>query len=138
MKFFTPQKLSELAKLTDSRLIGSDSAVLGINEIHKVESGDITFVDHPKYYDKALESAASFVIINKEVAIPAGKSLLFNEDPFSAYIKIVNRFRPFEPCPKSISDSAKIGIGTFIQPGTFIGNHVRIGNNCIIHSNVSI
>jgi UDP-3-O-[3-hydroxymyristoyl] glucosamine N-acyltransferase len=138
MKFFTPQKLSELAKLTESRVIGSDSAVLGINEIHKVETGDITFVDHPKYYDKALQSAASFVIINKEVTVPAGKSLLFNEDPFSAYIKIVNRFRPFEPCPKNISDSASIGTGTVIQPGTFVGNHVKIGGNCIIHSNVSI
>jgi UDP-3-O-[3-hydroxymyristoyl] glucosamine N-acyltransferase len=138
MKFFTPQKLSELAKLTDSRLIGNDSPVLGINEIHKVEKGDITFVDHPKYYDKALASAASFVIINKEVPVPAEKSLLYNEDPFSAYIKIVNRFRPFEPCPKNISDSATIGTGTVIQAGTFIGNHVKIGSSCIIHSNVSI
>jgi UDP-3-O-[3-hydroxymyristoyl] glucosamine N-acyltransferase len=138
MKFSSPQKLSDLATLTNSRLIGSDNAVEGINEIHKVEKGDITFVDHPKYYDKALESAASFVIINKEVIVPIGKSLLYNEDPFSAYIKIVNRFRPFEPCSKNISDTATIGEGTIIQPGTFIGNHVRIGRNCIIHSNVSI
>src|SRR5436189_5874163 len=117
MKFPSPVSLEDLAKLTGARIVSrTNVAVSGINEIHKVEKGDITFVDHPKYYDKALESAASFVIINKEVEAPKGKALLYNDDPFSAYIKIVNRFRPFEASAKSISDSATIGEGTIIQP----------------------
>ena len=110
----------------------------GINEIHRVENGDITFVDLPKYYDKALQSAASFVIINKEVEIPKGKALLFHADPFSVYVSIVKHFRPFQPSNKSISSSATVGEGTVLQPGVFVGNHVRIGKNCVIHSNVSI
>lgn len=139
MKFPVPQSLSELAKLTASEIIGDGSrSVSGINEIHKVENGDITFVDHPKYYDKALNSAATFIIINKKIEAPAGKALLFCDDPFKAYNTIVKKFRSFEPCKKNISDSAVIGDGTVIQPGVFIGNHVRIGKQCIIHSNVSI
>ena len=139
MKFQKAKSPEEIASIIGAQLKGKSTyAVTGINEIHMVEPGDITFVDHPKYYDKALESAASFVIINKEVEAPKGKSLLYNDDPFSAYIKIVNRFRPFEPSAKSISDSATIGEGTIIQQGTFVGNHVVIGKNCIIHSNVSI
>ena len=139
MKFSSPQKLSELAKLTSSRVIGdAHKLVHGINEIHKVEEGDITFVDHPKYYDKALESAATFVIINKEVNVPEGKALLYHEDPFTVYVSIVKHFRPFEPSSSMISPSAEIGKGTVIQPGAFIGNHVRIGSNCVIHANVSI
>jgi hypothetical protein len=43
--------------------------VFGINEIHKVSKGDLTFVDTPKYYDKVLKSAASFIIINKSISI---------------------------------------------------------------------
>ena len=139
MKFSTPQKLSELAKLTSSRIIGEEMKLVhGINEIHKVEAGDITFVDHPKYYEKALHSAATFIIINKEVPVPEGKSLLFHNDPFSVYVGIVKHFRPFEPAAKPVSDSSVIGQGTVIQPGAFIGNHVKIGSNCVIHSNVSI
>ena len=46
-----------------------------------VEAGDITFVDHPKYYDKALNSKATIVIINKEVDWPEGKALIFSECP---------------------------------------------------------
>jgi len=139
MKFSSPQKLSDLAKLTSSRIIGDEQKVVhGINEIHKVEEGDITFVDHPKYYDKALQSEATFIIINKEVKVPEGKALLYHEDPFTVYVAIVNHFRPFKHSPSSISPTAVIGHGTVIQPGAFIGNHVKIGSNCIIHANVSI
>jgi UDP-3-O-[3-hydroxymyristoyl] glucosamine N-acyltransferase len=139
MKFPSPQKLSDLARLTSSRIIGDDQKLVhGVNEIHKVEEGDITFVDHPKYYDKALQSAATFIIINKEVKVPEGKALLFHEDPFSVYVNIVKHFRPFQPSAASISPTAVIGAGTVIQPGAFIGNNVKIGSNCIIHSNVSI
>lgn len=139
MKFSVPQSLSDLAKITSSSVIGDGSMnVLGINEIHKVEPGDITFVDHPKYYDKALNSAATFIIINIKAEVPKGKALLFCEHPFDAYNAIVKHFRSFEPAVKNISDTAQIGEGTIIQPGAFIGHHVKLGKNCIIHSNVSI
>jgi len=139
MKFSSPQKLAYLAQLTSARIIGDEQKlVTGINEIHKVEEGDITFVDHPKYYDKALQSGATFIIINKEVSAPAGKALLFHDDPFTVYVSIVNHFRPFQSSAKFISDTAAIGAGSVIQPGAFIGNHVKIGSGCVIHSNVSI
>ena len=78
MKLENPISIGELAKMVDGKVIGDEnSLVKGINEIHRVEVGDLTFVDHPKYYDKALNSAASYVIINKMVDAPAGKSLIF-------------------------------------------------------------
>jgi UDP-3-O-[3-hydroxymyristoyl] glucosamine N-acyltransferase len=139
MKFPSPVPLSELAKLTGTTIVGSiDIPVTGINEIHKVENGDITFVDHPKYYDKALNSDATFIIINKEVEAPKGKALLISKDPFTSYITIVKKFRTFNQAVQNISATAKIGNGTIIQPGVFIGDHVIIGKGCIIHSNVSI
>ena len=116
----------------------SDFSVQGINEIHMVESGDLTFVDHPKYYDKALNSAATTILINKEVECPKGKALIISDSPFDDYMKLVNYFRPFEAVQSMISPTAEIGENTIIQPGTFIGNHVKIGKNCIIHANVSI
>ena len=139
MQFPSPVSLQWIAKFINAKLVSnSNEPATGINEIHKVEKGDLVFVDHPKYYDKCLNSAASFIIINKETNVPQGKALFIVEDPFEAYCKIVNHFRPFVATNKMISDSALIGEGTFIYPGAFIGNHETIGKNCIIHPNTSI
>ncbi len=139
MRFDKPVPLSEIAALIDAELVGNTTAMAtGINEIHRVEPGDLVFVDHPKYYDTCIQSAASFIIINKKVEVPAGKSLLVTSDPFEAYLTIVDHFRPFRASHKTISDSAIIGTGTIIMPGAFIGNNVTIGNNCVIHPNVTI
>jgi len=139
MKFNKSYTLGEVSKLIKAEHIGdSYFEIKGINEIHNVEFGDITFVDHPKYYDKALNSNASVIIINKKVTCPKGKALIISKDPFSDYNKIIQHFRTFIPSSEAISKSAKIGKGTSIQANVFIGENVVIGNNCIIHSNVSI
>ncbi|EMY81544.1 UDP-3-O-(3-hydroxymyristoyl) glucosamine N-acyltransferase LpxD [Psychroflexus gondwanensis ACAM 44] len=139
MKFPQPQTLLEISRLINSEFIGDQHfEIQGINEIHVVEEGDIVFVDHPKYYDKALESKASVILINKTVDCPEGKALLISEDPFSDFNKITRHFSPFTAADAQISKTASIGHNTVIQPNVFIGNHVKIGNNCIIHSNVSI
>lgn len=139
MKFPKPHTLKEIAQLIDCSFIGDNGfPVLGMNEIHVVESGDIVFVDHPKYYDKALNSAATIILINKEVNCPEGKALLVSDDPFRDFNKLTNHFKPFQVSNNSISTSAEIGKNTVIQPNSFIGHNVIIGNNSIIHSNVSI
>lgn len=140
MKFPSPVSGQWIAELIGAEVLGNRlSFATGMNEIHRVEKGDVCFVDHPKYYDKCLNSAASFIIINtKEVSIPDGKTLLVVGEPFEAYLKIVNHFRPFVPSEKAISDSSNIGAGTVIMPNAFIGNHVTIGKDCIIHPNVAI
>ena len=139
MKFDKTYTLKEISKLIDSEYIGSDDfPVYGMNEIHVVEQGDIVFVDHPKYYDKALNSAATVVLINKKVECPEGKALLVSDDPFRDFNKLSRHFNPFKIAQKSLADSAKVGTNSIIQPNVFLGNNVTIGNNCIIHSNVSI
>lgn len=131
--------LREIAALIGAEYVGDpDFPITGLNEIHKVEAGDITFVDHPKYYAKALKSAATIVLINMRVDCPEGKALLIHDDPFDAFIRIMRHFRPFEPQNQAISPSAEIGEGTCIMPGAFVGNHCRIGKNCVIHPNVTI
>ena len=139
MKFKTVQTLQQIAHLIDAKFVGDkDFKISGINEIHVVESGDIVFVDHPKYYTKALESAATTILINKEVKCPEGKTLLISDDPFRDFNKITKYFNPFISSKVSIAISAVIGEGTIVQPNVFIGNNVCIGRNCIIHPNVTI
>jgi len=139
MKFPFPYTLHEIASILEVEYVGApDFPVLGMNEIHVVQPGDIVFVDHPKYYEKALNSPATVVLINKKVSCPDGKALLISDDPFRDFNKLTQRFKPFQRAVQSISDSAKIGENTIIQPNVFIGNNVTIGANCVIHANVSI
>jgi len=139
MKFSKNYSLQEIATLLACEFIGDkDFQICGMNEIHVVEAGDIVFVDHEKYYDKALNSAATTILINKKVSCPQNKSLLISDDPFRDFNKLTLYFQPFIPSHSAISQSAIIGEGTVIQPNCFIGHDVTIGKNCVIHSNVSI
>lgn len=139
MKFPTPHSLEKIANIIGSDYVGdANFPVLGMNEIHVVQPGDIVFVDHPKYYDKALTSAATVILINKQVTCPEGKALLISDDPFRDFNKLTQHFKPFRSANSAISETAKIGEGTIIQPNVFIGNNVEIGENCLIYSNVCI
>ncbi len=139
MKLSNKQKLKDIAALINCEFEGNaDHIISGLNEIHMVEEGDIVFVDHPKYYDKALKSKATTILINKKVECPEGKALLVSDDPFRDYNKLVRHFYPVNYSQKQISDTAKIGINTVIMPGVYLGNNVTVGDNCVIHPNVVI
>jgi len=122
------------------KIIGNPNlTITGLNELHEVETGDITFVDHPKYYQRVLNSAATTIIINTDdVECPAGKTLIVHKCPFDAFNKLILSYRHFEPATAMVSPKAQIGEGTVIQPGAFVAEHVKIGKNCIIHANVTI
>lgn len=137
MRFPKTYHLENIAEIIGCSFVGApDFPVLGMNEIHVVQAGEIVFVDHPKYYDKALNSKATIILINKDVECPEGKALLISDDPFRDFNKLSTYFRPFQASSNAIAETAQIGEGTIIQPNVFVGNHVKIGKNCIIHANV--
>jgi len=140
MKFSQAVSIKWIAELVNAEIIGSAALhAYGINEIHKVEEGDLCFVDHPKYYETCLNSAATHIIINtKNVTIPEGKNILVVDEPFEAYLKIVNYFRPFHATKILQNENAVIGERTVVMPNVFIGKDVKIGNDCIIHPNVTL
>lgn len=141
MKFPQPITIDELIGIIkkDVTIKGNpNNKILGINELHSIVEGDLSFVDHPKYFERMLNSKAAVIFINKDVDCPEGKTLLITDDPLEAYLKVVAHYTHFTPQSEPIHPSAKIGEGTIIQPCTFIGENVVIGKNCIIHSNVSI
>jgi UDP-3-O-[3-hydroxymyristoyl] glucosamine N-acyltransferase len=141
MKFPSKLTVNQIVEIIKSEvtLKGElNNLISGINEIHSVESGDISFVDHPKYFDKVLNSNAIAIIINKDVEVPEGKTLFISQDPLRCYLDIVHHFVKFTPQNTAIHPDAKIGENTIIQPNVFIGENVSIGKNCIIHANVSI
>lgn len=139
MKFPKPHTLKEIATIISCDFVGdSDFPVLGMNEIHVVTPGDIVFVDHPKYYDKALESAATVVLINKKVECPEGKALLISDDPFRDFNKLTSYFKPFTAFAKAESSNNSLHGSAVIHPNAVLGNNVSIGSGSVIHANVVI
>lgn len=139
MKFKEPITAKQIAEWTNSEITGNENAMVsGLNEIHNVQPGDITFVDHEKYYDFTLQSPATFILINKKIAAPGGKTLLYNPNPFAAYNALAAKFKPELKSSQNISETSLIGEGSFVYPNAFIGQQVKIGKNCVIHPNVTI
>ena len=138
MTFQKPQTLKSIAELIGAKMIGSeDFEILGTNEIHRVKSGEIVFVNHPKYYEKALHSAATIILIDKEVDCPQGKALLVSDDPFRDFNVINKHFTRIYNFTTELHD-IEVGENTFIHPSAVLGNEVKIGKNCHIYPNVVI
>ena len=148
MKFDKAIPVKALAKqIGATDIIGDDTLnALGINEIHHVKKGDITFSDVQKYFDKALKSNATIIILNEKVeSIPEGKAVLVHPQPFEAYDSIVRTQRPFMPLSEAtragsinVADSAVVHESVVLEPNVVIGNHVRIGVGSYIQANAVI
>lgn len=139
MQLTTPLTATWLATFMQAQLIGDANATItGINEINRVQQGDIVFVDHPKYYDKCLQSEASIIIINKAVECPVGKALVVVSNPFEAYTKLCNYVRPHIHQTEAIHPTATIHPTAIIYPNVVIGAQVTIGEHTIIYPNVTI
>lgn len=138
MNFPQKQTLQSLAEFLGCRFVGApDHSVLGTNEIHCVREGELVFVNHPKYYDKALNSAATTILIDTETDCPEGKGLLISEDPFRDFNRINLHFGETSLF-NAKNTEAQIGENCNIHPSVTIGKNVQIGNNCTLYPNVVI
>ena len=138
MKLDTPVQASALASFIHGKLIGEDVEITGINEIHKVSAGDLTYADHPKFYDRALNSPGIVVLLDREPEDAKGKTLIIQEDTFVAFNRLLRHYRPYQPMSDRIHPSAQIGVDTVLEPGVTIGENVVLGKQCLIHANVVI
>lgn len=155
MKLATPLTLAAAAEFLGCRFDGPpDHLITGLNEIHMVGPGDLTFVDIEKYYARALESPATTVLINQAVSPPPGKGLLISEDPFRDYNRLTDWAQPRKPLDTSgqprlgrdvrigqhvvFGEDVEIGDGVEIGHHVVIGSHVRIGPHSLIQAGVSI
>lgn len=139
MKLQEPKTLKELAEFLNCEFSGDPAHLItGLNEIHRVEEGDVVFVDHPKYYDKALKSNATTILIDKEVECPEGKGLLISKHPFDDFNKLTKHFVPVRFLSSAIGQNSVVAESAQIYPNVTIGNDVTIGENVLIYPGVVI
>lgn len=139
MKFERAQTIQQIAEIIGATFVGNaDHLVTGLNEIHRVEAGDLVFVDHPKYYDKALASAATTILIDKEVPCPEGKGLIISTAPFDDYNRLALHFSPFTVPKSNHGANCVIDPSAQIHPNVVLGDNVKIGKDVILHPGVVI
>jgi len=139
MKLKKPHTLKEIAELIGCEFVGDPQHIVsGINEIHVVEHGDLVFVDHPKYYQKALTSAATTILIDQKVECPEGKGLIISTAPFDDFNKLTKHFAPFKSQSSNVGEDCEIDPSALIYPGAFIGHRVKIGKNVTVHPGACI
>lgn len=135
MKFPKPLSVLALATQFQAQIIGDSSLyATGINEIHKVETGDIVFADNAKYFQAALQSSATVIFLNESADCPSGKVILVMSDPFTAYDNLVRTYRPPVILQQQIHPTAQIHPSAIIEPGVIIGNQVVIGAHSYVHA----
>ncbi|RYM36004.1 UDP-3-O-(3-hydroxymyristoyl)glucosamine N-acyltransferase [Brumimicrobium glaciale] len=139
MKLQEPKTLKEIAEFLNCEFSGDPAHLItGLNEIHRVVEGDAVFVDHPKYYDKAIKSKATTILIDKEVDCPDGKGLLISKHPFDDFNKLTKHFKPVHFMSGPIGEDSQIADSAMIYPNVTIGNNVTIGENVLIYPGVVI
>ncbi len=163
----TSFELSDLAKKIDCTLIFPSAhparavQITGINAVGMAEEGELTFITHHRYKDKAMESKAAAVIVGSEIP-ELNKPQLVSKNPYASMAKAsslfylrTHAFKGQSPqafvhpeavvhpsatiFPWAYIDArAKIGKNTVIYPHVYIGLDAQIGDDCVIWPSTTI
>jgi len=155
MKFETPVPLEKITDQINAVFIQPENhMVLGKSELNVEENSDLIFVDHPKYFEKALHSKASTIIINARIELLEWKTIISSDRPFEDYNQLCKTYFPkktrntninqnIHPTPRignkvSLGSNVKISSDSQILPSTVISNNDQIGSTVIIGPNTVI
>lgn len=152
--------LGDIATLVDGQLAGDRTIVCsGANPPAEAMSDHVTMLDDPKHLAAVLQSDASAVVTTEAGIDFEGRSSIIVRDAHRAFAKIVAHFRP-PVCVSTLADGidssaqisetasihpsavigagVKIGPGTRIFPGVVVLPNVTIGEDCVVHSGVTL
>ncbi len=156
------KKISELAQLVDAHIIGDGEVeVHSVASLESAATGDIAYVDDPKFFEAAAKSKASCIIVRTDAELDLPCQLQVKK-PKLAFALVAEVLHPPKQRPPEIHSSAviadtadvalqvfvgafvcvgeksRVGSGTQIRAGAKIGDDVTIGTDCVIHPNVFI
>jgi UDP-3-O-[3-hydroxymyristoyl] glucosamine N-acyltransferase len=137
--------LAQIAREIKGRVVGDDAVLIkGVAGIKEAQTGDLTFLANPKYLPLAAVTAASAIIVGKDVLVE-GRTVVQTENPSVAFARVVSMIKEdLTPRisgvhPTALVDpSAVIAEGAGIGPHAVIEKNARIGRNTVICAGVFI
>ena len=158
-------KLRDIAEQLHCRLEGDGELdIVRVAPIQQAQPGDLTFVASARYLPELKTTRASAVILgtSKTGDPSAPCAVLKADDPYSAFARAVSLFAGVEPLAPGVDPlsavaedasigadvsigafvtvgaGATIGARTIVYPNVVIARGARIGEDCVIHSQVSL
>ena len=139
--------LKELAKLTDSIVIGDETIVIdNISALDKSNKTSISFLANKKYEKYLNSTKAAAIVVHKDTELKFGLTFLLSSDPYLVFAKLSSIFKTNSDDQKKIaissnafiSDSAEISKNVCIGPNSYIGPNCKLDEGVVIKANVSI
>jgi len=139
----TSATLAELAEYLGGQLVSpadGPTAISGVADLDTAQVGQISFVSDKTYLPKLAASAASAVVIAKDLAVD--RPAIVVDRPDLAFAALLERFAPPLPHPVGVHPSAivdgTLAAGVGIGPNVVIGAGSTVGERTVIHANVTI
>jgi UDP-3-O-[3-hydroxymyristoyl] glucosamine N-acyltransferase len=130
--------LADIARLIGGTILGDAGRVVtGIAAIESAGPDDVAFVANPRYVRCIPDSHAGAIICAPGTEAH-GKTLVWVDNPYLAYARLLRHFNPPPPEPGTIDERAHVGDDTRLGETVTIYPFVYIGNNCTIGDNVTI
>ncbi len=155
--------LAELAALVGGEVSGEGArAVAGVAPLETAGPDQISFFANKKYRAAFEASQAAAVVVERDVEVPAGRTVLRAPGAYLAFARISALFHPAAPVASGVSPQAavhptatvdataqvgpfvSIGPGAVVGPrtvlhaGVQLGAEVRVGADCLLYQNVVV
>lgn len=130
--------VQQLAVQIGGVVVGDANAVLtGFAPADNARAGDLTFAENEAYFTKAVQSAASAILVSGDFAAP-GKTLVRVPNARVAFAKVLPLFFP-EPSfaagvhPSAVvAASATVDASAHVGPFCVVGERAVIGARCVL------
>jgi len=137
-----------IAQMLSGRLVGpGDLTIDSLAEIDRAEPGQLTFIGNAQYAGKWAQSNASAAVVSSDIeAEPGeGRAFIVVDNADLAMASVLAAYEPARtPLPKGIhpsaliAESATIGKGCRIGPNCVVKPGVTLGQNTVLHANVTV
>lgn len=131
--------LQEIAYLIDADLKGDAAcSISGIMTLQNAQQGQISFLDNKRYLKYLANTQASAVILRAECLKLAPSNALVVADPYLAFAKVAKLFERVPNCYPGIHATAIIGENCQIHSSVSIAPYVVVGANTRLEAGVVI
>ncbi len=135
-------KLKQLCEIVNGRLKGDpEFQVRSVNSLEKAGKDEITFAAKDGVKLENMQAGALIVTKESTLAYP---NLIYVEEPYAAFARLLEFFFPHRRFNEGIADyavvspTAVIGKNVGIAAFSYVGEDAQIGDNCEIHAGVKI
>ena len=125
--------LSQIVAQLGGEFRGEDISVSAVAPAAQAQVNEITFLANPKYKQEVLASQAGAVIVSDKVAEDfAQRNVIVCKDPYLYFAKVARLFSPVVAATPSVHATAVIEPSAYVPESCEIGAHVYIGANTVL------